>query len=390
VKQSEGMSEADLTVSIELDHSIGNNARPNCLCYHPNKENYIYCSGWSVGIGSLTDIHSQEFLRQHDDAVQCLALSSSGSLIASGQTGHNADIVVWAFDQKQAIFSFEEHDFGVKCLSFSPDEKLLASIGVEEDGKLIIWDLSNGCIVAASPKLPTGTSAVACGGFVRDIKRRETDFYQFCTAGREGVVMWELNPYSGEMVSNKFLGDPRASISRSIASISFSTDQLTVYCATSSGDYISGSVRARKLTHSVIAAKKGLGSVHRFKDGVITGGGDGSIKVFNGDDKVVAETVLDGPVLDISLSPDDLEVIASTALGSIFRLNLQSMNHLVIAESHRDYVVATSFSDRYADKFATASRDGTVRYFLIRLLSMVFVIYHIILYTECGTLLSTR
>ena len=38
------------------------------------------------------------------------------------------------------------------------------------------------------------------------------------------------------------------------------------------------------------------------------------------------------------------------------------MNHLVIAESHRDYVVATSFSDRYADKFATASRDGTVRY----------------------------
>jgi WD40 repeat protein len=116
----------------------------------------------------------------------------------------------------------------------------------------------------------------------------------------------------------------------------------------------------------------------------------GSIKVFNGDDKVVAETVLDGPVLDISLSPDDLEVIASTALGSIFRLNLQSMNHLVIAESHRDYVVATSFSDRYADKFATASRDGTVRYFLIRLLSMVFVIYHIILYTECGTLLSTR
>jgi WD40 repeat protein len=390
VKQSEGMSEADLTVSIELDHSIGNNARPNCLCYHPNKENYIYCSGWSVGIGSLTDIHSQEFLRQHDDAVQCLALSSSGSLIASGQTGHNADIVVWAFDQKQAIFSFEEHDFGVKCLSFSPDEKLLASIGVEEDGKLIIWDLSNGCIVAASPKLPTGTSAVACGGFVRDIKRRETDFYQFCTAGREGVVMWELNPYSGEMVSNKFLGDPRASISRSIASISFSTDQLTVYCATSSGDYISGSVRARKLTHSVIAAKKGLGSVHRFKDGVITGGGDGSIKVFNGDDKVVAETVLDGPVLDISLSPDDLEVIASTALGSIFRLNLQSMNHLVIAESHRDYVVATSFSDRYADKFATASRDGTVRYFLIRLLSMVFVISHIFLYAECGTLLSTR
>ena len=38
------------------------------------------------------------------------------------------------------------------------------------------------------------------------------------------------------------------------------------------------------------------------------------------------------------------------------------MNYLVIAESHRDYVVATSFSTAYGDKFATASRDGTVRY----------------------------
>jgi WD40 repeat protein len=297
-----------MSASIELDHSIGNNAISNCLCYHPNKENYIYGSGWSVGIGSLTDIHSQEFLRQHDDAVTCIALSSSGALIASGQKGRNADIVVWAFDQKQAIFSFEEHDYGVKCLSFSPDEKLLASIGTEEDGKLIIWDLSNGCIVASSPKLSPGTTSVACGGFVRDIKRRETEFYQFCTAGSEGIVMWELNPYSGEMVCNKFLGDPRASLARSIAGISFSSDGLTVYCATSSGDYMCGSVRARKLTHSVMAAKKGLGAVHRYRDGVITGGGDGSIKVFNGEDKVVSETVLDGPVLDISLSPDSLEV----------------------------------------------------------------------------------
>ena len=299
-----------MSVSLEFDHSIGNNAVPNCLCYHPNKENYIYGSGWSVGIGSLTDIHSQEFLRQHDDAVTCIALSNSGSLIASGQKGHNADIVVWSFDQRKAIYSFEEHDFGIVCLSFSPDEKLLASVGNDEDGKLIIWDLSNGCIVAASPKLPQGTTSVACGGFVRNIKRRETEFYQFCTAGNEGLVIWELNPYTGEMISNKFVGDPRASITRRISGISFSSDQLTVYCATSSGDYLCGSVRARKITHAIMAAKKGLGAVHRFKDGLITGGGDGSVKVFSNDDRVLGETVLDGPILDISLSPDSLEVIS--------------------------------------------------------------------------------
>ena len=298
-----------MSVSIELDHSIGNNALPNCLCYHPNKENFIYTSGWSVGIGSLTDIHSQEFLRQHDDCVTCISLSSTGSLIASGQQGRNSDIIVWSFEKKQSLFSFEEHDYGVKCLAFSPDEKLLASIGVEEDGKLIIWDLSNGCIVAASPKLPHHTNAIACGGFVRDIKRRETEFYQFCTAGDEGVVLWELNPYTGDMVSNKFLSDPRASISRRIAMLTFSSDELTIFCATSSGDYISGNIRARKLTHAVVAAKKGLGAVCRFKDGVITGGGDGTVKIFSGEDKVLAETVLDGPVLDISLSPDMLEVI---------------------------------------------------------------------------------
>ena len=102
-------------------------------------------------------------------------------MLASGQKGDNADIVLWDFASKRAMFRLSEHDYEVSHLAFSHDDSLLISAGNSLDGKFFVWNTSNGHIVSslkvASQLFPDGVSAISFGGFVKDIKLRNTTNY---------------------------------------------------------------------------------------------------------------------------------------------------------------------------------------------------------------------
>ncbi len=176
---------------------MGSNTIPHGALFHPDGQKYIFAAGACVVIGDLLDPHSQQFLRHHDDNVNCIALSSSGRLIASGQTGEHADAFVIDYVSQKVLYKFEEHDHGIQSLAFSEDEKMLASVGVVEDNNMMLWDMSNGCLVASTNKLPLHTKYVSFVGFIKDVKRRDTSHYQLCTAGADGLLLWDLDPYSG-------------------------------------------------------------------------------------------------------------------------------------------------------------------------------------------------
>ena len=95
-----------------------------------------------------------------------------------GQTGDNSDVVIWDFNTKAAKFRLSEHDYAVQTLAFSHDDNLLISAGAQLDGKLFIWNTNNGHIVSSlqvTPQIfPDGISSVCWGGFVKDIKLRNT------------------------------------------------------------------------------------------------------------------------------------------------------------------------------------------------------------------------
>lgn len=304
-------------ISVEFEHSIGNSVVGNGICFHPNGQNFLYCAGWNIGVGDLTNPHSQRFLRGHDGHITCIAVSPSGRYIASGQEGERSDIIVWDFETSNKLYSFEEHDYKIQSLSFSHDEKILVSIGCPDDGNLIVWDLSNGAIVAAAAKIAKGTNCVVNGGFIRDIKRRDTNHYQICTGGRDGITLWNLDPYSGDLVAEKMTGDPRASIAREVTALSFSYDKELLFAATASGDFMIASLKAGKIKKAVQATKQGLGTMACFRGGLVVGGGDGSLITFDDAEPFSprSKTSLDGsPVIGISLSSDHLEVIASLLL----------------------------------------------------------------------------
>ena len=126
---------------MELEHAIGfygHASQP--LHVHPDGESIVYVLGGCIVVSQLKNTHNQTFLRGHDDLITCLDVSSSGALIASGQTGDNADVVVWEYlpgaaDESQPpsgreLYRLQEHDGGILFCHFTQDERFLLTVRI--------------------------------------------------------------------------------------------------------------------------------------------------------------------------------------------------------------------------------------------------------------------
>ena len=80
---------ADSVNPLELEHVVGFSGRwKNTLACHPTSDAvFVSALGAAVVVGDITDPHQQVFLRGHDGEVSVVAVSPTGSLIASGQVG---------------------------------------------------------------------------------------------------------------------------------------------------------------------------------------------------------------------------------------------------------------------------------------------------------------
>ncbi|KAG9407308.1 hypothetical protein AC1031_002038 [Aphanomyces cochlioides] len=73
--------------TLELDHVMGYSGRGKDTVHaHPKDPDvYITSMGAAVVVARISDSHSQEFLRGHDEEISSMAMSKSGILLASGQ-----------------------------------------------------------------------------------------------------------------------------------------------------------------------------------------------------------------------------------------------------------------------------------------------------------------
>ena len=208
---------------------------------------------------------------------------------------------------------------------------------------------------------------------VADIKRRDTTNYLLCTGGNGQLLLWSLNPITGELASVKVA---TSSYQREYTSLLFSPNREWLYAGTTSGDFACISVRGavsrsfcivvyRRLTHR-LAVVVGVAaharaqiksrSLHTFvsccSGGVLSltapddtrmvvSGGDGTVASYVGEGKewVDEATVkVQGAVHNVSSSPDGAEVLAGTADGHIYRIKLGARGTrptvLPVCESH--------------------------------------------------------
>lgn len=194
--------------------------------------------------------------------------SLQGRLLATGENGYDADVVVWDVTTGSVVHRFQEHDHGVSVLAFSSDERLLFVSGCERDGWMHIIDLSTGSMVWKHQLEPLPLLAAAFGGFARDIKGRETSLYQFATAGTKGLVLWGLHPVSGECAGVRAGRQVPNSLARDYLCLAWTphADKGWLYAGTASGDLVVVHVRSRSFFHSTAACGGGLVCLQAMAD----------------------------------------------------------------------------------------------------------------------------
>ncbi|KAL3660058.1 hypothetical protein V7S43_014980 [Phytophthora oleae] len=352
------------TTVIELEHTIGFSAVPNAIHYHPSGREYVYPAGGSVLLTSFQDAHSQLFLRGHEGNVSCITMSPSGRMLASGERGRHADILVWDYSTRRLAFRLSEHDAGIAALAFSDDERLLCSVGVPEDGpRLYVWDVLTGNICATHQKMANIVSAVAFGGMARDVKRRDTANYQFATVGHRLLQLWVLNPATGELTQHKI----EQTLIRDYTCVQFSPDREFLVAGSSSGDFCVVNVKTRQLFKVVPACSCGVNSILYFNGGILVGGGDGSVLHYGHDFVDTCHVGLDSGVVGLALNAAQNEAVAGTQAGSIFSVRLifgtsqRSLKAILLSENHSNAVVQIAYAPDASDRFGTISRDCTIR-----------------------------
>ena len=104
---------------------------------HPDGEHLIYSLGCKIIIQDLST-KEQKFLSGHANDISCLACSSSGRFLASGQVtymGFKADVILWDFTKRELYARFSLHKVRVQAVAFSPNEKYLATLGGKDDNR---------------------------------------------------------------------------------------------------------------------------------------------------------------------------------------------------------------------------------------------------------------
>lgn len=84
----------------------------------------------------------------------------------------------------------------------------------------------------------------------RDIKRRDTRNYLLATAGNKKIVLWYLDPYTGDVSHERIVCEARGSLVRDIQALSFSEDGEILRCATSTGDFVGVDLRSKQVTYN--------------------------------------------------------------------------------------------------------------------------------------------
>ncbi len=349
---------------LDLEHAIGYSGRIVQSCYlHPNSQDFLYIAGGCIVICSLSDPHQQSFLKGHDDQITCLSVSSTGRLLASGQKGDNSDVILWDFVQKKPIFRLSEHDYSVVFVAFSDDEKLLFSCGNSMDKKLFIWDTTNGYIVGSVPLLPDPILFMKWGGFVKDIKGRDTNKYQFATAGNKQLYLWKFDAKSG-IFEHEYLNT--GSTIREYISLDFSKNKEEfLYAGTTSGDFCVFQMKNRLLASINTVAAMGVTAVKTImKNSLIVGCGDGTLAIYrleNGSAILIKSVNIAGKVTSLSHSEDCSQTLIGTDQGFIYRAKNSDLSLTLQCENHTNSVVFVNYPDKISDKFASCSCDETIR-----------------------------
>eukprot|EP00899_Mesostigma_viride_P011827 jgi/Mesvir1/20645/Mv14866-RA.1 len=325
----------------------------------------VYPLGSTVVIREKGNPKRQEFLQGHTDTISCLAMSTSGRFLASGQVtymGFAADIIIWDMESLTMLHRMSLHKVKVQALSFSFDDCFLASLGGQDDNNLVVWDVETGKAVCGSPTLSDNVWA---------LKFCNTRSDQLVTCGSNSLHVWDFDANNRKV---RPAACQLGQLKRENTSLVIDPQDEYAYVSTHTGDVMKVSLHNKLFKNLGPTNRISLGilSSARTPSGdVLVGGGDGSLTIISSNTlKVVAKCApLVGGVTSVvvtnQVSKDgSFTFFAGTKQCNVYYGSYSAASNEIAVElvqtCHHDVINDIVFPDGYSEVFATAAA-GEIR-----------------------------
>mmetsp|Transcript_56698 Transcript_56698/g.104089 ORF Transcript_56698/g.104089 Transcript_56698/m.104089 type:complete len:490 (-) Transcript_56698:114-1583(-) len=231
---------------------------------------------------------------------------------------------------------------------------------------MFVYDTASCVITAWAYINPKPTVCIIDGGFVRDIKRRDTHEYQFAACGGKAVISWHMDAARGELTSHPVVTAGKHT--RDFTCLAFSSDYEWLFAGTTTGDIGIAQMKNRVFQTFVAVCTGGVMSM-AFLPGspvarLVCGGGDGTVTLLAGpepleirEDKQVR---LDGLVNSMSSSQDGTQVMAVSTVGSTYQILTSRLDVKLHNQVSPGEIWDVAYAGSISDLFLTCCSDGLV------------------------------
>jgi WD40 repeat protein len=237
------------------------------------------------------------------------------------------------------------HKVAIQALSFSSDGEFLASLGSQDDNALAIWETGSGRAVCGQS---AGSYAALCVAWLAGRNDK------VITGGQYNVRMWDFN-YERRRCTPEDM--KVGGVKRVFTCLAVDAENATVYAGSSTGDVLAFAVES--------GALRGQSS-HRFSLGVLSlavvgdalycGTGDGALVRVGAKDLVVKKAAeLMGGVTSIALSADAASAFCGTASGTIYGVNLATLETQLRGTAPATGISDLVFPEGTSELFITAA-----------------------------------
>uniref|UniRef100_A0A8D3EA63 Cilia- and flagella-associated protein 52 n=1 Tax=Scophthalmus maximus TaxID=52904 RepID=A0A8D3EA63_SCOMX len=336
---------------LELEAAIGFNGNVfSGLKVHTDGEHLIYPLGSTVILNRIKD-GKQEFLQGHTNNVSCVAISKTGSYIASGQVnamGFKAMIIIWDYAQRTIYAQLLLHKTKVEALSFSPNDKYLVSLGGQDDGSIVVWNIETKQAICGSP------ASSPSAGHCLAVECSNTNDNIFVCGGSETLRVWELD------LPNRKIRPTACQIGKMKRNVK--CIEVQECDNTHSGDIMKIKLKTGFLSYcGPVKAKYSLGvNVLRIlKSGdLLVGSGSGTFTLCSSTNfKTLKNVQLEKGVTSIALRGEGKEFFVGTEAAQMYRLSYTDFKAELISTSHSSAVNEIAIPLGISELFATCSQD---------------------------------
>ena len=366
-------------MSLQYEHLLGSNSglasglvqfitpRDHSVPLHSSSNrDIVIAAGGSAVMTSLRTKTEQRISSGHNDFITCLAVSRTRAMFATGQVGETADVVLWDYRSGKELARFEEHDHGVASLAFSHDDRYLISCGNARDARLFVYDTTNQTVVTWHTLESHPTACFINGGYIKDIKRRNTDVFQFASGGPQSLSFWKFDPVNNDM--QPLIISSGLKQVRDYTALCYSADFEVCFAGTATGDVLTVLSKSRVVQDSLPIVSGGVSALAMLEGSILlVGAGDGSVATV-----LVKHTELSllhrvpinqGRISSMSVSEDGADILAATAGGAIVIIKSSALGELK-SETWKFVnsasVESVAFGREISEEFITAGQDLTL------------------------------